>query len=478
MTKLETQEYHLKWVDDLLKRPILWAVGQEITKFSENTSKFRRNKFFSLSDTKNISEETHYWYNENNINAKSIAYLKSHFSQCNLVIGYELSYQTRAILSRAGIKYIDMWLHPIRFMDDNLYSFDSNSIDIRHKLFSFNLSDKQYFLSADRFKISNYRGWNKKENEYDAKLIDNSALFIGQTLTDKAVCQNGKMLNILDFKDNFKKACLEYAHVYYSRHPMLRGDDSSIVNYINSYDNASIIEIPSYYLLCSTKIKKVFSISSSVVTEAKFFDKETEYLFQPVVSIGTIEDKNAYSSVFGEFVSPHFWSEVLSNLYTPLSSEKIQFFNPGTKIRDMLGLYYNSHTFDRVDMLFKGGVHTKEESNKKKNNSENLLSPNKILFSKFTTAVESAEVISFDVFDTLIERPVSKPSAVFDLMSGHVSKITSGKIKDFKEARIHAKNHVLRKDEFEEITLSQRYDEIKKCFLSANKNRVPHMTTS
>ena len=31
-------------------------------------------------------------------------------------LGTELSEQTRSILTRANIKYVDIWLHPVRFL--------------------------------------------------------------------------------------------------------------------------------------------------------------------------------------------------------------------------------------------------------------------------------------------------------------------------------------------------------------------------
>ena len=390
-TRVSKQEYHLRWFSDLIRRPIEWAVGKRVVVFHEGKSQFKRSIFFSLSgkDIDDGDVETHLWFDDKEINDDSISYLKKSFLNCGVLIGYELSMQTRSILNRAGIKYIDVWLHPIRFMDDNLYCFDSNCTEIRRALFEFNLSEKKYYLYADRFRISNYRGWNKKETEIDNEIKDDSALFIGQTLTDKAICQRGKMLSLIDFKPQFALACSRFSHVYYSRHPMLRGDDSKVVEFVSSFKNASIIDVPSYYLLCSRKIKKVFSISSSVVTEAKYFDKETEYLYQPVVRIGLVNEVDAYSSVFGDYISPHFWSSVLGSVYAPLSTEKINFFHHENKIRDMLGLYYNSHTFNRVDMIFNGDGVNKTTSliAKFKHSTDCFVSLNQVTFARFTKKV-------------------------------------------------------------------------------------------
>ncbi|MCV4626815.1 hypothetical protein OFC18_32575, partial [Escherichia coli] len=63
-------------------------------------------------------EETHAHFNEHAITDKSVNYL-GNFLKNTFVIGYELSEQTKSILDKINIKYIDIWLHPIRFVDDN-----------------------------------------------------------------------------------------------------------------------------------------------------------------------------------------------------------------------------------------------------------------------------------------------------------------------------------------------------------------------
>lgn len=79
-------------------------------------------------------------------------------------MGYELSEQTRKILDKIKVTYIDIWLHPIRYMDDVLFGLKSNNEEINNKLYTFNIPSETYYLYADRLKVQNYRGYRKNKS--------------------------------------------------------------------------------------------------------------------------------------------------------------------------------------------------------------------------------------------------------------------------------------------------------------------------
>lgn len=73
-------------------------------------------------------------------------------------------------------------------------------------------------------------------------------------------------------------------------------------------------------------------------------------------------------------------------------------------------------------------------------------------------------VVSFDVFDTLVQRPFFEPTDLFDLLSDEFNKDTSSWI-DYKQLRIDAQHSCRDKQarlnsSVEEITLDQIYDEL------------------
>ena len=83
---------------------------------------------------------------------------------------------------------------------------------------------------------------------------------------------------------------------------------------------------------------------------------------------------------------------------------------------------------------------------------------------KFKTKIEdpSIKVISFDVFDTLITRPLVKPADLYLLLQQYCFKITHGKIDNFATIRSIAETNSRLLTDSGETTLSLIYDYIQK----------------
>lgn len=72
------------------------------------------------------------------------------------------------------------------------------------------------------------------------------------------------------------------------------------------------------------------------------------------------------------------------------------------------------------------------------------------------------EIISFDIFDTLIDRAIEQPAHIFKLIEPKVDKITEGVITNFQTIRQTAERNVrsLLPDGKQEMTMDEIYDEI------------------
>lgn len=74
--------------------------------------------------------------------------------------------------------------------------------------------------------------------------------------------------------------------------------------------------------------------------------------------------------------------------------------------------------------------------------------------------IDKAEYISFDIFDTLIQRNIRVPSDVFKLVEESYNKKFKEKINDFKKNRILAEKKARRNSHNEEITLNEIYNKL------------------
>lgn len=465
MTRPETQRYHLRWLSTILNTSLKRALKIQPSDFlSDQQNTFSRREFFAKSGIILNETESHFHFDKSAISSASLELIKEPL-QGALLIGYELSEETRSILDKANVNYIDIWLHPIRFLDDNFFAFRSNLKKINDNLKSFHLNDDIYALYADKLRIQSYMGWDKYKNSLDNALKANSALFVGQTLTDKAVCRNGTMLNVLNFKEEFTELTKRFSHVYFSRHPMIKGDDAAQLEFVLSHDNTSITTEPGYKLLCTESIEHVTGVSSSLMYESKFFGKSFSYLYRPVLEIFDKETETGYYSIFSKLHSPAFWQEVLrGTLPTNQVKTDYDFLSSTSNYRDMLALYYNTHVFDKNHASFVDSTKAKNIKKQEKIEAKTVkfiserLQANPPSLKKLERLIDQHETISFDVFDTLLQRKTWVPGDVISL-TAHRAHAEFGIIpEDFINARREAKKHSTK----HEVPLVERYEIIGK----------------
>lgn len=353
MTKESEQYNNVRWLFDFLDTPIKHAVGNEliVNKFisSGMYSNFEREVFFKKSqgymDSFN-KLDIQFFFEEDKISDESIEYLREFFSPEDIVISYELSQQTRDVLDRACIRYIDIWLHPVRYLDDLLYGFYSNVKSINARLKSFDLDKEMFYTYANLVKVGTYKGYRR----VDAKIEKNSLIFVGQTNFDKAVFCNGKMLNALDFKEEIKLLAEQHEHVYYLRHPFVKEGDEEVVKFFKGLHNYTefVGDPNSYSILAHEEAVTFCTISSSLAVEAKYFGKSCKLLYRPVIDID-----NVYSTVSQDFLFSHFWSEILKEEIKVKDRPALKFDNPHSKIRDSLSSYWSYREIDKLELTKK-----------------------------------------------------------------------------------------------------------------------------
>ncbi len=468
MTKEKEQESNRRWMLDLLRRPIRMATGIFPASFSSSlvdSQRLSRSHFFDLSEIELNIDSTQFWFDDTAISTNSVEYLATHLGPEDLIIGYELSEQTRRLLDHIGVPWVDIWLHPIRFLDDILFAFSSSEQSVYEAIKSFRVSEDVFYLYADRLRIQFYKGYRRPV----VPVEPGSALFVGQTLDDKAVCRRGKMLNVLHFKKEFEAAGAEYGHVSYSRHPYVRKGDEAILRYVKNSGFAQVVDYPAYHLLASGKIAKAFSVSSSVVYEAKYFGLKTEFLFKPVIRYGEQYGRE-HLSIYQEFVSPHFWSKILRPIMPTRDCERVMFLEGKDKLRDMLNFYWSYRIVDKTEDMRQTLIAVDRRVQTVAAQVKAISPPAVKKFEpvkpgrawrkvmrEITALMDAHDVITFDIFDTLIARPFEKPEHLFDFVEPQMLEITGDSIPAFRRARMEAKQMVKDGTHGEEITLDERY---------------------
>lgn len=348
-----TGNYH-GWIFDLFLPVIKSSVCCESDefKFLKNKGKnFSREKFFELSGIKNL-EQSYFCYDFNKISDESVEYLKGYIDENIFILGIELSENLRKILDKLNCKYINIAFHSFKLFDDLPLLFNTNDRRIFEILGTYKIPEEKFKFYTDYWKV--YLNVNKLTC---TDLEANSALFVGQLTKDMSVEDKGKFYDVTDYKDYLKALCKEHSCVYYLPHPMLGKDKKKyLVSFLKQFENVKILENRnSYAILSSPAITKVVGISSSLLYEAKYFQKKTEYLLHPLYYIDSEFGLNSYISVYNEFFTPLFWQKLLENDFETFEGfcEENYFAFASNKFRNLKNLYWAYADLDEVQMLKK-----------------------------------------------------------------------------------------------------------------------------
>jgi len=346
VNSFKIQEYHLRWLTNILTYPIYKATRLKPKSFISDSdiNTFCRAAFFKISNIQIEKNQTYTYFNAKEINNDSITYLLKHIPLNTIIITFELSNPTRELFDKIGLFYIDIWQHPVRFFDDVLMSVFSNNKKIYDEVEKFDVPEEKYWLYANYVKTKIQINNDLNDIEKD------SALFVGQTNHDKSLINNGKHLNIID---DYKKQFLELhdrkSKIYYSRHPLVTCGDEHILEFLSSLKKVEIGSWPAYKFLASDNIDEIVTISSSVAHEAKYFEKKIKMLFQPVFKLGNNYAEREYLSIYQDYISSHFWSKILKPVFETYDCESIKFYDTKDKIRDMLDWQYNYRSIDKLE---------------------------------------------------------------------------------------------------------------------------------
>jgi hypothetical protein len=346
MTKESEQDSNLRWLRDLYASPIGQACGTRIRVASfyfDRSWTFSRDTFFKKSTIDFSPVDVHLSFDPECLSEASLNMVSAAIGPDTLVIGYEMSVQTRQVLDRIGQPYIDIWLGPVRFLDDLTFAIRASDPEMNERIDKFAIDPEYIEVQARILKVQSYRGFSRQA----LVLKPESALFAGQLLTDKALLKDGRMMSLLDFKKEFSEISKRHSTVYYARHPFLKKGDERILAFARSFRNVVMSETTGYGILCHENLASVYGITSSLVTEARYFGKEARHLSQPTFETVGVGEQ-IYRLVMQQMLFPSFWRAIfngsIEDSVNPLSMGK-------DKLRDALSFYWSYRQIDKLEYV-------------------------------------------------------------------------------------------------------------------------------
>ncbi|MCV6594186.1 MAG: hypothetical protein OIF48_14615, partial [Silicimonas sp.] len=334
--------------------------------------------------------DLHRWFEAAHMTAEAGDLLRAAVAPGSLVIGYELSQGTRDVLDLCGVPWIDIWLHPVRFYEDLLFAVQASDPGIRRRLSAHQFDEQPVFDKARGLKTALRQGrWG-----HQMALVEGAILFAGQLPQDKTVLSNGRFQRLQDHSDTFRALSLSVPHVYYLDHPKLGRRDADVSDFLAGFPNVSRLEAPTYALLADPRIVGVAALSSSLCVEAGFFGKTGRRFLPPAFPL---EGEAGYVGTFRKIADPEFWRDILSPLVAMSETPCAVTRGDEAPLRDRIGFHWSE-----VDLPGRQATD---------------------------------QLVSFDVFDTLLTRIHARPDHVFEAMAVRAADLAGCAPEQFRAAR-------------------------------------------
>ena len=303
---------------------------------------FDRDAFYSACGKKTCEAEWINLYSESP-HEEGVIYFKQCFD--NALIIFQEAGVLRKYAEAANIPYIDMFISSLRYTEDLNYAMRTNVGDTYEKLVRYAIPEMSFYAQANLIKVFyNHHG--------KVNIEDNSCILFGQTEIDLSLIKDGKLHALTEYISKIEELSQTYT-IYYKPHPLAK-QDSELEKTIRSLPYIKIAKGNTYQLLSSDKVKAVCALSSSILKEAKYFDKKVYTLLQSYVDYyneNLIFSKDNFIIVSHECFSTSFWHDVLEDFTFVKTCQYFNFNNNNNFLRNLLNAYYGYEADDFVRLI-------------------------------------------------------------------------------------------------------------------------------
>lgn len=186
-----------------------------------------------------------------------------------LAILFEASPAMLALLEARGVPYLNLCVHPVRFLEDYIFNIETGIPELADWLDAHVVPPGRIRRAA---RVLSARGRRRADGAEPA--LDGAVVFFGQMPTDASLIADGRMATRAEVDIALQTLIAEHGRVYYRPHP--HSNDHDWVHALARGDERlSVIETNSYDLLGSGRLALAAALSSSILHEAERFGVPT-----------------------------------------------------------------------------------------------------------------------------------------------------------------------------------------------------------
>ncbi|MGG5808380.1 hypothetical protein [Falsiroseomonas sp. CW058] len=313
------QDGNILWLHRLLRRPVSAATGLDVVPLTWGGG-FDTRLFYELAGVAPDIEGWAALFDAPDLPRDAAALLAASFDGAAAVIGFELAGLQKRLLTRLGIPWIDLNIHPVRFGPDVLFAVQTDHPEVLDALRRHHAEDHLFEPWADLMAATAIK-------MPPTRPVTERCLVIGQTRVDRALIADGRLVDLRDFARPLHAAIGRDGPVLFKPHPYnpdgfgLHDIGLPLRRIREAAENV-------YILLAQDSVQRVVGVSSSVVAEARFFGKEGLFLGTPPFQVAPTRDALApgmHASVVDAWLSADFWRDLLAPLVavTPRDGRRV-----------------------------------------------------------------------------------------------------------------------------------------------------------
>lgn len=257
-------------------------------------------------------------------------------------IGYEMPPWLVRMLDRNSIPYVDIRLHPVRFMDDLMFAVRASDLCTQVALQAAAVPEAEVIATA---------GLREAMGCFisDARMPDNTLLVAGQRRFDATQIVDGSFFDAVDCAPAVHALCAGYEAVVLKPHPFDRYHSLLIVAAGAPARVLGVIEDNIYRLLALPQISAVLTVNSGVAQEAGYFGKPVHTLAPPAVRPlwrESVPDAAAHVSLTDMVLTPDFWRIVLAPYMAVSTPDGMRLPTKPNRLRIALDSFWNYQQID------------------------------------------------------------------------------------------------------------------------------------
>jgi hypothetical protein len=257
-------------------------------------------------------------------------------------VGYEMPPWLVRLLDGHAVPYVDVRLHPIRFMDDLLFAVRGSDAGTQAALLGMAVRESEVIVTA---------GLREAMCQFisEARVPDNTLLVAGQRRFDSTQIVEGGFFDAGVRAAEVHAICARYAAVLLKPHPLDQQHSLLVVAAGAPSGVLGVIDDNIYRLMSMPQIAAVLTVNSGVAQEAPYFGKRVHALVPLPVRLAWREGEaptGSHASLDDAVLTPDFWRTVLAPHTRVTAMDGMRLRPKPNRLRIALDSFWNYQQID------------------------------------------------------------------------------------------------------------------------------------